>query len=102
MKVSLEAPATPIAPRRSSAGWVVVAVNPESGVVLLPLPVWLWSTVPVLARPENSSAVTANLVEAAVGNVTVMVFPLASAFTLWAERITVRTVPDFAPEAFWL
>ena len=76
-------------------------VNPESGAVLLPLPVWLWSNVPVLARPENSSAVTARLLEVD-GNVTVMVFPLARAFTLWAERTTVRTVPALAPEALTL
>ena len=76
----------------------MVAVKPESGVVLLPLPVWLWSNVPDLARPENSSAVTARRLEVD-GNVTVMVFPLARALTLWAERMTVRTVPDLAPEA---
>src|SRR5439155_16139225 len=99
VKVSLAEPATPIAPRRSSAAWAVVAVNPESGAVLLALPVRLWSSVPVLARPENSSAVTARRLEVD-GNVTVMVFPLARALTLWAERTTVRTVPALAPEAF--
>ena len=53
-----------------------------------------------MARPKNSSAVTANLVEAADGNVTVIVLPLARAFTLWADRMTARTVPALAPEAF--
>src|SRR5207249_1354447 len=101
VKVSLAAPATPIAPRRSSAAWAVVAVNPESGAGLLALPVWLWSNVAVLARPENSSALTARLLDVD-GNVTVMVLALARALALWAERTTVRTVPARAPEAFTL
>ncbi len=96
MKVSLAAPATPTVPRRSSAAWVVAAVKPESGVVLLPLPGLLLSNVPDLARPENSSAVSTRR-EVVDGNVTVMVFAAARAFTLWAERITVRTEPDLAP-----
>jgi len=85
-----------MAPTRSSAAWVVVAVKPESTVVPLLLPVLLLSKVPDLARPENSSAVSTRL-ELVDGNVTVMVFPGARAFTLWAERITVRTEPDLAP-----
>src|SRR5206468_11936994 len=82
-----------MAPRSSSAAWVVAAVKPESGVVLLPLPVLVLSNVPDLARPENSSAVSARLA-VVDGNVTVMVLPAARAFTVWAERITVRTEPD--------
>src|SRR2546427_10507318 len=85
-----------MAPRRSSAVWVVVAVKPESGVVLLALPVLVLSNVPDLARPENSSAVSTRL-EVVEGNVTVMVFAAARAFTLWAERMTVPTEPDLTP-----
>ena len=98
MKVSLFAPATPMAPRRSSAAWVVVAVKPESGVVPLLPALLVLSNVPDLARPENSSAVSTRL-EVVDGNVTVMVFPAARALTLWAERMTVRTepVPVFTP-----
>jgi len=82
-------PATPMAPRSSSAASVVAAVAPEDGVVLLPVAVCVWSSALVGERPENSFALRART--EALGWVTVIVSPLTSAVTLCAARMTVRT-----------
>jgi len=85
---------TSIAPIKSSLGWLVVAVVPDDGDVLLPVALAVLSRVPDVPRPENSSALIARA--ASEGCVTVMVFPLTRAAVIGAEKMTLRTplVPD--------
>ena len=64
-------------------------MDPEEGAVLLPVAVCVWSSAIVGERPENSFALRART--DTLGWVTVIVFPLASAVTLCAARMTVRT-----------
>ena len=90
-------PATPMAPRSSSAASLVPAVAPEDGAVLLPVAVCVWSSALVGETPENSFALRART--EALGWVTVMVSPLTSAVTLCAARMTVRTLETLVTSA---
>src|SRR2546428_4628269 len=88
-----------MAPRRSSAAWVVVAVKPESGVVLLPLPVLVLSNVPDLARPENSSAVRAPLV-VVERHVNAWKFPARTAGTIGVGESAEARISHHTPTPF--
>lgn len=80
----------------NSSTCVVEVVDPEEGAVLLPVALLVLSRVELAARPENSAALTARA--ATEGWVTLMVLPAASAATLCADKITVRT--PFVPLPF--
>jgi hypothetical protein len=91
--VNVPTGSVPSAPKSSSAACVVVAVVPDCGLELCPLFELVWSSVPIRVRPENSAAFIARRVT--LGCVIVIVSPLASARTLWAARVTVRTSAGF-------
>src|SRR5882724_9445616 len=94
---------TPMAPRSSSSGCAVAAVEPEDGALLLPAAVAVWSSALAPLSPENSLALSDRALTD--GWVTVMLSPATSAVVTAAEKTTVRTpeVPDpFVTSASWL
>src|SRR5881409_2400810 len=80
VKTSVGSPATPNAPKRTSFASVVVAVDPDDGVVLAPLALAVLSRAAVFESPENSLARSTR--PAAFGCVTVMRLPIVRALTL--------------------
>src|SRR5438445_5874392 len=84
----------PRAPISSSSGCEVVAVRPESAVMLpalvVPVPVWDLSFGDGDTRPSKEKKVTASFVGVGDGKLTVMV-PPAKALVTGAEKTSVRT-----------
>src|SRR5947207_2695081 len=80
---------TPTAPISSSTGCAMVAVEPEDGVVLVPVAEAVLSNAAV-ASPENSAALIA-LAATLFCRVTVMLSVVARAVVMGAEKMTVRT-----------
>jgi len=97
VNVSLFGPSSPTAPIKSSSAWLVAAVVPDDGEVLVPLDVVERSSPLLVASPEKSPALSARAVTD--GWVTVIVPPTGMVIALCAARMTVRTPLPFVTSA---
>src|SRR5262245_14324822 len=79
----------PNAPIRTSSGWEVTAVLPESGVVLLPIAVWDLSSGETATKPAKEKNSAALLVGGEAPKLIVIV-PAERAFVTCAEKMSVR------------